>query len=72
MKSEFIGRKIKIIKSSNKSVIGKIGVVVDETENMISIEKDGKEIRVIKGQCVFEIDGKTIQGKEVAKNLKRE
>ena len=58
MNEELIGKKIKIIKSSNKTLIGKIGIVVDETKNMLSVETNGKEIKIIKDQCVFEIEGK--------------
>ena len=68
MKEELIGKRIRIISSNNKSIIGKTGVVVDETKNMLFIEKDGKEIRIIKDQCVFEIEGKTMSGEETVKN----
>ena len=67
MKTELIGKKIKIIESNNKNSIGKAGIVVDETKNMLSFEIDGKEIKVIKDQCVFEIEGKKISGKDIAK-----
>ena len=66
MKTELIGKKIKIIESNNKNSIGKAGIVV-ETKNMLSVEIDGKEIKVIKDQCVFEIEGKKISGKDIAK-----
>lgn len=67
MKAELIGKKIKIIESNNKSLVGVTGIVVDETKNMLSIERDGKELKIIKDQCVFEIDGKNIHGREIAK-----
>ncbi|MEK6886539.1 MAG: ribonuclease P protein subunit [Nanoarchaeota archaeon] len=67
MNTELIGKKIKIIESNNKSIVGKTGIIVDETMNMLSIEMNGKEIKVIKDQCVFEIDGEKVMGKEIAK-----
>ena len=67
MKTELIGKNIKIIKSDNKSLVGIQGKIVDETKNMLSIETDGKTRKIAKDQCVFEIEGKTIEGKEITK-----
>jgi len=66
-KEELIGKKIKIIESKNKSLIGIEGYVVDETKNMLFIESDGKIRKIVKDQCIFEIDGKRIEGKDIAK-----
>ena len=67
MKTELIGKKIEIIQSNNKSLIGIQGKIVDETKNMLSIETDGKTRNIVKDQCVFEIEGKTVEGKEITK-----
>jgi len=66
-KEELIGKKIKIIESKNKSLVGIEGYVVDETKNMISIESDGETKNIVKDQCVFDVEGKKISGKEIAK-----
>ena len=65
-KEELIGKKIKIIDSKNKSLIGIKGFVVNETKNLLFIE-NGKLRKVIKDQCVFDVEGKIIEGKDIAK-----
>ena len=65
-KEELIGKKIKIIDSKNKSLIGIKGFVINETKNLIFIE-NGKLRKVIKDQCVFDVEGKIIEGKDIAK-----
>lgn len=67
MKTELIGKKIKVIESNNSSLVGIEGVVVDETKNIISIEVDGKTKQIVKDLCVFDVEGKTIQGKDITK-----
>lgn len=66
-KEELIGKKIKIIESKNKSLVGIQGVVINETKNILSIESDGKVKKIVKDQCVFDINGKTITGKDITK-----
>ena len=66
MKQNLIGKEITIIDSKNASLKGMTGIVVDETKNMLSIEKDGKQKTVAKDQCVFMIDGKKTEGKDIA------
>jgi ribonuclease P protein subunit POP4 len=38
LRGEFIGKRVKIIESSNKTLIGLEGRIVDETRNMFEIE----------------------------------
>jgi len=52
---ELIGVKIKVVNSSNKSLIGIEGKVIDETKNTLTIEKNDKEKKIIKSQSKFEI-----------------
>ncbi|MBS3145769.1 ribonuclease P protein subunit [Candidatus Woesearchaeota archaeon] len=52
---ELIGTTIKVVKSSNKDLIGVEGKVVDETKNTLTIEKKNKEKKLIKDQIVFEM-----------------
>ena len=66
MKTELIGKKIRIIDSRNKSLIGIEGFVVDETKNILVIE-NGKTRKIVKDQCVFDVEGKKISGREIAK-----
>lgn len=69
-KHELIGLNVKIIESTNKSLIGIHGKVVDETRNTISIESDNIEKQIPKKTTIFhfqlpdnqwlEIDGKIL------------
>ena len=52
---ELIGTTIKVVKSSNKDLIGVEGKGVDETKNTLTIEKKNKEKKLIKDQIVFEM-----------------
>lgn len=66
---ELIGTTIKVVGSSNKSLLGISGKVVDETKNTIILEQDNKEKKLIKNQITiqltyknqkFQIDGRLI------------
>ncbi|NIO23268.1 MAG: ribonuclease P protein component 1 [Candidatus Aenigmarchaeota archaeon] len=73
VRHELIGLKVKIVESSNKKNIGISGRVVDETRNIMVIEKTkGKEVRLSKEHNVFvfvlnrqkvRIDGKILVGR---------
>ncbi len=68
-RGEIIGKKIEVIKSSNKSLVGLSGKVVDETKNMIifdsgkMIQKESVWINVMDGKKTFEIDGRLLIAK---------
>ncbi|MBU2589723.1 MAG: ribonuclease P protein subunit [Nanoarchaeota archaeon] len=70
-KHELIGLEIKVVESTNKSLVGKQGTIVDETKNTLTIKKNGKETKLLKTAIIFEteINGTTVQvdGKEIAK-----
>ncbi|MCK5177081.1 MAG: ribonuclease P protein subunit [Candidatus Aenigmarchaeota archaeon] len=54
-KHEFLGLKIKIIDSTDKTLISRQGLVIDETKNMLKIREDNKsEILLEKKKSVFE------------------
>ena len=67
-KEELIGKNITIVESANKSLIGIKGIVVDETKNTLSIETNGEIKKIVKDQCVFDIEGKIINGKDITKS----
>jgi len=57
VRHELIGLKVKVIGSSNPRNIGVSGRVVDETRNMLILEKaNGKEVKLVKEQNVFVFD----------------
>ena len=70
--STFIGLAVEIVNSSQRKLIGLKGVIVDETKNLITIEReDGKEVKVPKVSSVFRFsldNGETIDvpGKSIA------
>jgi len=52
--STFIGLKVEIPNSSQRELVGLKGKVVDETKNLLVIEKeDGKEVRIPKVSSTF-------------------
>ena len=73
VRHELIGLKVRVAGSSNKTNVGLTGKVVDETRNMLIIERpDGKEVRIAKDSNVFSfelrsiwvrVDGKILVGR---------
>lgn len=51
--STFIGLEVEIINSSQRSLIGLKGKVVDETKNLIVIETKEKEVKIPKVSSTF-------------------
>ena len=67
LRGEFIGRDVRIVESSNRSLVGLEGRIVDETKNMFEIETNGGAKKVQKKICRFlfvdekiSVDGKII------------
>lgn len=50
-----IGRKVKIIKSRNKTLEGLEGLVIDETKNMIIIESKNELKKVLKKEVRLDV-----------------
>lgn len=67
---ELIGLQAEVIDSTNQSMVGIKGRVVDETMKMLTIDVRGKEKKIPKDACVLrfsmpdgskvEVDGKTL------------
>ncbi len=54
VRHELIGLKAEVVESSNPKNIGISGRVVDETRNMLILEKaDGRKARLVKEENVF-------------------
>ncbi len=64
LKGEFIGKKVEIVESSNKDLVGLKGKIVDETKNMFEIETRGGTKKVQKKICKFKFpkEGISIKG----------
>jgi len=67
MYEEFIGLSLEIIKSNNKSLIGKKGKIIDETKNLIIIEESEKISKILKKGTIFKINEKIINGNKILK-----
>ena len=66
-KGEFIGQQVEVTASTDPSLIGLSGRVVDETMNTFVIRADRKDRRVAKAASRFRFgEGAEIAGDEVA------
>lgn len=60
-----VGKKIRIIKSSNVSQEGIVGMVIDETKNLLVLETDKGIKKLIKSSIEFVIDSNSLNIKGV-------
>lgn len=65
-----IGKKIRIIQSSDPTLVQRSGMIIDETRNILKITDEGqKSLSIPKASSVFELefDGKRIvlSGREI-------
>lgn len=67
LRSEFIGKKIKIVDAANKSLIGLEGEIIDETQQTLSIKTKKGTKKIIKKDMTFEIEKIKINGKIITK-----
>jgi len=71
----FLGKRVKIINSSDISKLNIEGTIIEETKNMFFIKtKKQEEVKKIpKKECIFNIEingeNKIIDGKEICYNL---
>ncbi len=59
--TDLIGKKIKVVDATNKSLIGIEGVVVDETKNLLIVETSKGRKKLLKEQITIEVDGQRFQ-----------
>jgi ribonuclease P protein subunit POP4 len=62
LRDEFIGKKIKVIASTNKTLVGVQGKVVDETQQTLVLE-DGRKL--LKSQVEIEVQHVSVDGKRL-------
>ena len=63
--STFIGLEVEIVNSSQRSLIGRRGTVVDETKNLIVIQSEGNEIKIPKVSSTFRFTTESLEKVEV-------
>ena len=62
---EFIGKKLKIVRSSCKDAPGVQGKIVDETTNTFVVDYLSARKRIPKANSIFEINGVEVNGDEL-------
>jgi RNase P/RNase MRP subunit p29 len=69
----FLGKRVKIINSSDISKLNIEGIIVEETKNMFFIDVKNDVKKIPKKECIFNIEingeNKIIDGKEICYNL---
>jgi len=51
----WLGRNLNIITSTDESLVGRQGMVIDETQKTITIKEDGRKIKLGKSSIKFTI-----------------
>ncbi|MBC8494668.1 ribonuclease P protein subunit [archaeon] len=67
LKQEFIGSEINIVKSTNKSLVGLQGTILDETKNTFKIKTTKGNKIILKNTSTFKINNTIIKGIEIIK-----
>jgi ribonuclease P protein subunit POP4 len=62
---ELIGLPVMITKSSNPTLVGIEGEVIDETKNTLKIRTESGVKQVLKDICTFDFEGVQIEGSEI-------
>ncbi|MFW5865604.1 MAG: ribonuclease P protein subunit [Nanoarchaeota archaeon] len=64
----YIGKNVVITSAPNASIIGRCGVIVDETKYSFVIHANGQKIiRILKKSATFMIGGVVIDGNTIVK-----
>jgi ribonuclease P protein subunit POP4 len=73
LRHELIGLDVKIIRSTNRSIQGRSGLIVNESKNMITLSKKGRKVLIPKNIATFrfrladgrivEVDGSRLVGR---------
>jgi ribonuclease P protein subunit POP4 len=56
MNKELIGATMEIVESSNRSLVGKKGKIIDETKNTITIQTKNKKEKILKNVITCKIN----------------
>jgi ribonuclease P protein subunit POP4 len=63
LRHELIGLNVKIVRSPNRSILGRSGLVVNESKNMLTLSKKGRKVLIPKGVATFRF--KLADGRQV-------
>jgi len=67
LKQEYIGLDMEIISSSNTSLVGLKGTIIDETKSTFTVRSQGKVKMILKKNCTFRIRNLVIDGNRILK-----
>ena len=59
-----IGKDVMVIDSKDPTLLGRSGIVLDETKNMLVLEERGRKM-IAKGICTFSLNGRSIDGRDL-------
>jgi RNase P/RNase MRP subunit p29 len=65
LKREYIGDTLTVLSSSNTSLEGREGHVIDETQHTFRVDTNDARITILKKPCVFRIGNDTIKGTNI-------
>jgi ribonuclease P protein subunit POP4 len=65
IKGELIGRRVKVIDCTDRSLQGIEGHIVDETKHMLTVETTTTLKKIAKNTATFDIDGRTVNGQRI-------
>ena len=73
LRHELIGLDVKIVHSSNRSILGRSGLIVNESKNMLTLSRKGRKVLIPKSVATFrfkladgrivEVDGSRLVGR---------
>jgi len=64
-RDELIGLKAKILRSPDYGLVGKVGVIVDETKNVIVLDVKGREVVIPKKGLKLLVNVNTSKEREI-------
>ena len=64
-RDEFLGRFVKVYKSSDILKKNIKGIILNETKNMFYILSKDKILKIPKKECIFMFDNKIIDGRKI-------
>lgn len=65
---EIIGKKTRVIKSTNRTLVNIVGTIRDETKYTLTIETEKGPKKIPKKNTTFLIDNEIVEGITITKN----
>jgi len=53
LRHELIGLEVKIVRSASRSILGRSGLIVNESRNMITLARKGRKVLIPKNVATF-------------------